>query len=696
MVPAGSYFQPQVNDEIKVVLRQVRVHVIDESGQPVKGLARDRFVVTEDNQERELSTFEETDLSVRSLEPTSLRPSQSIRSSVIMFDSSNLDPQVFKNMREAVKAFVVREFDEHDLVKIVQMERSLIHLTPFTGDTDRMMQALAESRHMGFLRHRLRSAQSDIESALSQLKGGISNDRRGAGKLVNESRVDDVLRAVDAKEREKMLHARSILGSLSVLSHALSQVPGSRSIFLFSGGTYLQDASGSFARTQPMYEDLAREMNAKNITLYSFLHTPKLFTNHTGNPQILLQRYASPAQWTRIARLFNAVGSRNTFFENELQIESGPRLTADWTGGMFRRVTTRNRLGPDMTQFAEATHHYYTLGYVLEPNRGSSKLRIELKQEHADWRLIYGKSLSDPKPFDEWSKDERQLSFEVSMLYADSTRNDLDADFAFRLFCNGEKRFVIPAFIAIPATPIPKHGYEVGMMLADDDQSPQDITQTTVHPTHEGTSLIFYNVLMSPEPPAVVKCFIRNLDNGKTSLLSKPVTYRREQFTASFRVSPIILAARTDSQVVPINHLEAETERRNDRGWWARFMSDEPLADHESRRAADPLTIHDRLIVPPLNNRVPASAVDILFHVIGLDGNPQAYELRFRVDGKASGFVDAMVTAVEQDDQGRLRYAGRLDLSGIPDGDYTLSLQILNADTGRAAVRTQPITIGAP
>ncbi len=58
------HVQAQVMEELKVVLREVRVHVTDQDGRPIQGLQAADFSIEENGIAREIDFFREVNLTL--------------------------------------------------------------------------------------------------------------------------------------------------------------------------------------------------------------------------------------------------------------------------------------------------------------------------------------------------------------------------------------------------------------------------------------------------------------------------------------------------------------------------------------------------------------------------------------------------------------------------------------------------------
>ncbi|MCB1041782.1 MAG: VWA domain-containing protein [Acidobacteria bacterium] len=685
----------QVQEEIQVVLRQVRVHVVDKDGEPIKGLSKDDFLIREGKSHRDLSTFEEVDMDdVRHVLQFYSTDDKAVphfgRSMVIMIDSSNMVQEAFEPMIDAVQQFVEHHVDDNDLVKVVQMEEQLIHLSEFTSDKAAIQTAVGNAKYTGYFQLKLRHHQSRIFTQYELFEGQVNTSTGGPGEAqLLQNAADQVIQEVDEKERQKLIHARSFRQSLAILSRILGESPGSRAIYLFTGGSYIQSSGGQHVTTARDMDDAVRAMNAANVTLYSFLHTPPeevgvretyaAGVNFSDSLRIanLLERYVSREHRTRIRRLFATTGAQNSFFETHSQVETGPRLVGEATGGFFTRYLGYQDMAGEVDRLAARSRHYYTLGYTVDPKDKNSSIDLELVDPQKGWKLVYGEHVSNPQPFRKWDEEDRQLSFEVALLYSDTTRNDLDSDFGHHVFRH-EDQYVIPMYLTLPKNTNPKRGYELGLAVFDGQHRPHDLLQQTVTPPKDLEKLLLYNVMISDVPPHSLKYFLRNLDTGEVVLqeLEAEVLPAGSQLT----ISPIVFSTVHDFATIPLNHVPEQSQSKK------KFMPE--AAPQKPRRELDPLVMQGVLMSPAVSSKISAQPMDLLFHVTGIKGDPSNYNVRFNLTGESSSFVDGFITAADTFGTDCIRFSARVDLSQVPSGDYRLDLQIFNTEMGVAAVQS--------
>ncbi|MCB1051982.1 MAG: VWA domain-containing protein [Acidobacteria bacterium] len=695
----------QVQEEMQVVLRQVRVHVVDEDGNPVKGLGKDAFLLKENKKFRELSTFSEVsfdqgrELLQWSGDEDSFSPLK--RSMVILLDSSNMTRPAYEAALQSILDFAQEDMGPGDLVKLVQLEQNLKHFSEFTSNPDDLQTAVYQMEYKGFFRQWLGQLQARVYNAYEQFQdqAGKPSSNPANDADVLRGMVEEVLSAVDEKERAKMLHARTVRMAMELMGTALSQSPGSRAIWLITGGTYLQNGSGQLKSSDSEFEDLSALLNFYDVTVYSVLQSPieaigdthaAAAVTNLNNPlgiESSLEQWADPLDRNRIRKLFLGGGSAsNSFFENETQIETGPRRLSEMTGGSFQRAYTTKTVQEGFDQILNRAKHYYLLGYVTETPKKKANLSVELIDGPENARIIYGGKAMAPPDFAKWKDKDRQLAFEVALVYGDYKRNDLEADFSFSVYQEDADHFSLPVQVRLPERPLPKKGYEIGFAAFDENHLPFDVVQATANPKQSGTSYGFAHLLLVPKAPKFVKCYVRDLDSGDHSLIEMPVVLDNSQ---TIQISPIQLVQPAQIPIIPLHQPEKAKLAKKSKG---------PLTPVEKRYQKDPLLFGPEWVAQNAGATVPANFthLDLQFCVAGLGNTISDYGVRFIIQGQdATRYSLGQIKQVTDSPYGQ-KFWAQIPLGDLPSGTYELTVQVFHQQNGEAATRSIPFTRDRP
>ncbi len=125
----------QVNDRVNVTLIEVPVTVADGSGNAVRGLKAENFVLSDDRGKHAIATFDAIDFSAAATTAASV-PAPARRSFLLLFDLSNTTPNAMGRARRAAREFVGNAVHPSDLAAVgtLSVEHGFRLITAFTTD----------------------------------------------------------------------------------------------------------------------------------------------------------------------------------------------------------------------------------------------------------------------------------------------------------------------------------------------------------------------------------------------------------------------------------------------------------------------------------------------------------------------------------------------------------------------------------
>jgi len=557
--------------------------------------------------------------------------------------------------------------------KVVHFDKKLTHLSAFSSDPEVLVDSLLRAKYEGSFRQRLVRLQNEVVS-----RQDLRNRTVGDSRL-NRVREDAPLTdwdimlqdAVWEKERAKMDHFKSYFYNMTAMGQILASMPGSKAIWLITGGIYLQSGDARYINTSRWSDDLARTLNRYNVTVYSFLQTDKT--------PIGSNFYESSTDVGSDLSATSAIG--NTQLENDWQIQTGPEEITDGTGGFFDRVFGPDNLTEALLAFEQRGKHYYRLVYTLGQADADTRVRITFTKKRPGWKLIYGKSFKKPKPYAKFDETDRQISFESTLLYSKSLRSDLNCRFHFHRFQDsGTDQILMPVTIDVAPKTLPEKGYEIGLAAYADDEYLLDIIQSTVTHPPAGPGLRFYHVLILEKDAKVVRFYVRDLDTGHYSLNALPVTAPLEKHY-TLALSEPILTQPDDFRLIPLNHLEV---RKSD------------VNNTKPRKEKDPLLMKDYLVsgreAEVFQTGVP---IDIFFRFENIVSDLAKHKVRFYLrEGEETRPLGCEITDIFQAASDTYHYVGKLLTQELPAGDYMLMIQVHDPDSGKAFTRTAPFSLG--
>ncbi|HMF57514.1 MAG TPA: VWA domain-containing protein [Pyrinomonadaceae bacterium] len=402
-------------------LVQVDVTVLDRSGQPVNDLTADDFEVTEDGRPQKVTNLSfVTPASAEPLPrlsvtasarpargvvpappppPVSLRPEQVRRTIALVVDDLGLSFESSHFVRQALKKFVDEQMQPGDLVAIIRTGAGMGALQQFTGDRRLLYAAIERVRYN--LNSRGFSAFAPIESS-TQIAGrtvaGLSAARTGDANPGNElinSLLHVTTPGAQANQYRDDIFSVGTLGALNFIIRGLRDLPGRKSIILFSDGFRMYDEDQGTNRILESLHRLVDLANRASVVIYSVdprgLQTLGLTAVDDlsgpiapGSPNAAAN-FGDPAQgqWVMSAES-NLQNRRRDFF----QTQQGLGYLAQQTGGFF--VRNSNDISGAVRRVLNDQKGYYLLGYrpeestVNDAGRRNNFHHIQVKVKRPD------------------------------------------------------------------------------------------------------------------------------------------------------------------------------------------------------------------------------------------------------------------------------------------------------------------------
>ena len=133
----------QVSDRVNVTLVEVPVTVADGSGNAVRGLKAENFVLSDDRGKHAIATFDAVDFSAAAA--AAAIPAPARRSFLLLFDLSNTTPNAMARARRAAQEFVGSAVHPSDLAAVgtLSVEHGFRLVTAFTTDRALLNAAIA-------------------------------------------------------------------------------------------------------------------------------------------------------------------------------------------------------------------------------------------------------------------------------------------------------------------------------------------------------------------------------------------------------------------------------------------------------------------------------------------------------------------------------------------------------------------------
>lgn len=467
--PAPPPQEPQLDDEdvvrITTNLIQLDAVVTDKNGKPVTDLRPEEFEILENGEPQKITNFsyvalagaaekpatpkapaDKVDKNAPPVPPAILRPEQVRRTLALVIDDLGLSAESFPFVRRALKKFVDEQMQPGDLVAVIRTSGSMGALQQFTSDK-RVLYAAIE--HLKW----------------NQLgRGGISPFGALKGKTIADEMAADIPGASGEGDQDgssidefrSELFTIGTLGTLSYIVKGLKELPGRKSVMLFSDGLKILNRDGQALRAADIIgassvntrsnriidslRRLTELANRASVVIYTMdvrgLQTLALTaadnTRGLDRPQEkdgLVTNQLDEAMLTRRTDLFDS--------------QQGLNFLAQQTGGVA--IRNNNDLSGGIKKMLEDQQGYYLLAYhpdekTFDPKRARfNKLQIKVTRPGLKVRYrsgFYGVTDESMRPAVAVAKTRvEQLSHAIVAPFAS---NELDVRLT-SLFANDAK-----------------------------------------------------------------------------------------------------------------------------------------------------------------------------------------------------------------------------------------------------------------
>ncbi len=384
-------------DRVAVDIVNVEVYVTDKDGEPVAGLGRDDFVVTEDDKAMEIVNFhhvtggrvatateatateatataaERDLLDVPRFGEAAIPESQRLHL-IVYVDNYHIHPLNRNRVFGRLRAFLQKVVKPGDEVMVASYDRSLHYRHPFTSDPDLVTNVLRD---------------------LEKLSGNAverESERATAIQAIYESKS---LREAESRAREFAEAGYHELGlslrALEEMVDSLAGLPGRKMLLHVSDGLPMVPGQDLYQAIQLRYADIAALGQA--ISWDKSRQFSRLISHANSNR---ISFYTIDAGGLRVQ---SGMGAEN-------RAVSSPRVVSGTLDGVRRRnlqaplvlmarqtggqsIMNTNDVTAGLDRVARDFGNYYSLGYrAPATDRGRyHKIEVRLKQKTKGWDL---------------------------------------------------------------------------------------------------------------------------------------------------------------------------------------------------------------------------------------------------------------------------------------------------------------------
>ena len=365
---------PDEDDVVKIStnLIQIDVTVTDKKGNIIKDLKPEDFEIYENGEKQEITNFSFVasvkDARTATKNPNDkipvpvpqaeLRPQQVRRTMALVVDDLSLSFESAYQVRRALKKFVDEQMQEGDLVAIIRTGAGIGALQQFTADKRQLYAAIEKVKWNPLGRGNV-GAFAPIEPSL------LEQQKAGGSQTVTDQDIKeekDFQRGVN--EFRESVFATGTLGALKYIVTGMGELPGRKSVILFSDGfqilqkseTGQQDAS----RVLAFLRELVDVANRASVVFYTLDARGLQTTSLT--PQDKLAEPTGEA-------IQGAMNDRSNELYNTQQ---GLVYLAEQTGGL--PFTNQNDLNVGVRRILD-DQSYYLIGYQPDSETFDAKAR---------------------------------------------------------------------------------------------------------------------------------------------------------------------------------------------------------------------------------------------------------------------------------------------------------------------------------
>ena len=376
---------PRNQDEvvrISVTLVQVDVAVTDKKGRPITDLKPEEVEIYEDGRRQQITNFsyvssESADKSEPSPgaakpndkppvlpPPAQVRPDKVRRTIALVVDDLTLTLESTPYVRQALKKFVDEQMQPGDLVAIVRTGAGMGALQMFTADK-RILYAAIERVRWSPSSNKLYSFAAVATDITEPGRHSVLGASTLSGDKTRGS--DDPLLKIPERATDEMDKLRQevfsvgTLGALQFVVRALRELPGRKSVVLFSEGLNIYDREQNVLRVREAFRRLTDLANRSSAVIYTMdargLQPLSVTAADDLGGDII--GGVDQARWLAEPRAHSAARA-----DEFIDSQEGLNFLAQQTGGFFIRNT--NDLSGGIRRVMKDQASYYLIGFVPE------------------------------------------------------------------------------------------------------------------------------------------------------------------------------------------------------------------------------------------------------------------------------------------------------------------------------------------
>lgn len=394
--------------KISTTLIQVDVTVTDKKGNVVTDLKPEDFEIYENGKKQDITNFsfifqdnkKEQNPTVKQqtpvkekdaipIPPLKLKPEQVRRTYALVVDDLGIAFENIAKVKQSLKKFVNEQMQEGDLVAIIRTGSGVGALQSFTTDKRQLLAAIEKIRWNSQGRSGISVIDAIKQGEKKPQLFGVNSD--GTANQVSGTEEDKIFQEQIANFRNENF-AVGTLGSLNHIIRGMNDLPGRKSLLLFSDGftiTETQEGRQIPNRIMDAIRALADLANRSSVVIYT-LDPRGLQVVHALIPEDNLWDYGSSSGSFSVDgdEISKKLERRSDIFRES---QESLRFLAYETGGI--PFVNQNDLNIGMQQAVNDQKGYYLLGYepddeTFDPRKNKFN-KLEIKLNRPDLKVRY-------------------------------------------------------------------------------------------------------------------------------------------------------------------------------------------------------------------------------------------------------------------------------------------------------------------
>ncbi|MBK8466134.1 MAG: VWA domain-containing protein [Chloracidobacterium sp.] len=391
--PAQSATPPEDNDVVKIStsMIQIDVSVNDSKGKVIIDLRPEEIEIYENGEKQRITNFSfissvktttETpkviDKNAIPVPPVALRPENVRRTYALVVDDLSLSFESAYQTRRALKKFVDEQIQEGDLVAIIRTGAGIGALQQFTSDKRILYAAIEKvkwnaqgSGGISAFAPIDATPDTSLQTDLSETLDDAELTTTGTGLTLDDFRTS--------------VFATGTLGALRYIVTGMSELPGRKSVILFSDGfkIFETDANGN-QESGPVFDFLQQLVDVANRASVVFYTVDARGLQYTGFTAVDNISDTSPDSMNALSQ-----DRRDELFDTQ----EGLSFLAEETGGLA--IKNNNDLSSGVRRILN-DQSYYLIAYEPDSDtfdatkRKFNKLDVKVLRKGATVRYRSG------------------------------------------------------------------------------------------------------------------------------------------------------------------------------------------------------------------------------------------------------------------------------------------------------------------